>query len=179
MGLLGREEMEKLRDAGVTRYHCNMETSDAHFRTLCSTHTPEDKRATIAAARAAGLSVCSGGIIGMGESLAQRIDFAFELRDLNPDSVPINILSPIPGTPLENQPLISEEEIARTVALFRFILPRKALRFAGGRLRVSRQMQMRIIRGGMHGVLMGDMLTTVSNAIEDDKKMFRDAGLDF
>jgi len=179
MGLLGADEMRKLKEAGVERYHCNMESSEQHFRTLCTTHTPEDKRQTIKAARDAGLSICSGGIIGMGETMAQRIDFAFELRELDPDSVPINVLSPIPGTPLENQPLISEEEIIRTVAIFRMILPDKGLRFAGGRLRISRESQMRILHGGMHGALMGDMLTTVSNQIDDDREMFREAGLEF
>lgn len=179
MGLLGKDEMLKLKAAGVKRYHCNMESNRTHFRKLCTTHTPEDKERTIRAAREAGLDVCSGGIIGMGETLQDRIDFAFELRDLNPDSVPINILTPIKNTPLENQELISEEDIVRTVALFRLILPDKGLRFAGGRLRVSKEAQMRMLRGGVHGVLMGDMLTTVSNQIGDDSKMFAEVGLKF
>ena len=115
----------------------------------------------------------------MGETLAQRIDFAFELREIDPDSVPVNVLSPIPNTPLAGQPLIGEEEIIRTAALFRFILPRKAIRFAGGRLRISRESQKRMLRGGVNGVLMGDMLTTVSNQIDGDRIMFREAGLDF
>ncbi|MCM1475984.1 MAG: biotin synthase BioB [Muribaculaceae bacterium] len=179
MGLLGKEEMQRLKDAGVKRYHCNMETSREVFETLCSTHTHDDKIATIRAAREVGMDVCSGGIIGMGESLAQRIDFAFELADLDVDSVPINILNPIPGTPLENTPPLSEEDIIRTVAIFRFILPTKALRFAGGRLALSHDAQLRIMRGGMNGVLMGDMLTTVSNSVDDDKKLFAEANLNF
>lgn len=179
MGLLTKDQLLRLKEAGVSRYHCNMETSDECFRTLCTTHTPDDKRATIRAAREAGLSVCSGGIIGMGETLAQRIDFAFELADLDVDSVPVNILNPIPGTPLEGTVPLSEEEIIRTVALFRFILPRKAIRFAGGRLRVSHATQLRIMRGGMNGVLMGDMLTTVSNSVDDDRRLFSEAGLNF
>lgn len=179
MGLLGKEDMLKLKAAGVKRYHCNMESNRAHFRTLCTTHTPEDKERTIQAAREAGLEVCSGGIIGMGETLQDRIEFAFELRDLNPDSVPINILTPIKNTPLENQELISEEDIIRTVAIFRMILPTKGLRFAGGRMRVSKEAQLRMLHGGVHGVLMGDMLTTISNQIEDDRKMFAEAGLKF
>lgn len=179
MGLLGEEEMVKLKEAGVKRYHCNMETSEKCFKTLCTTHTPEDKKKTIRAARAAGLDVCSGGIIGMGESMSDRIDFAFELLDLGVDSVPINILTPIKGTPLENTPLISEEEIIRTVALFRFILPTKSLRFAGGRMRLSHESMLRIMTGGMNGVLMGDMLTTVSNTIADDRVLFHEAGMKF
>lgn len=179
MGLLGEEEMRMLKEAGVKRYHCNMEASSAFFTTLCSTHTPEDKHRTIAAARKCGLEVCSGGIIGMGESISDRIDFAFELAELDVDSVPINILNPIPGTPLEYTPLISEEEIIRTVAIFRFILPTKSLRFAGGRMRLSHDSMLRIMTGGMNGVLMGDMLTTVSNTIADDRNLFREAGLRF
>lgn len=179
MGLLGEEEMQMLKDAGVKRYHCNMETSSGVFPTLCSTHTPEDKRRTIAAARKCGMDVCSGGIIGMGETISDRIDFAFELSELDVDSVPINILNPIPGTPLEHTPLISEEDIIRTVAIFRFILPKKSLRFAGGRMRLSHASMLRIMTGGMNGVLMGDMLTTVSNTISDDRKLFEEAGLRF
>lgn len=179
MGLLDEEGMVMLRDAGVTRYHCNMETSSRCFRKLCTTHTPEDKRRTIAAARSCGLSVCSGGIIGMGEGMADRIEFALELRELDIDSVPINILTPVKGTPLEDVSLIPEEEIIRTVAVFRFILPTKSLRFAGGRMRLSHASMLRIMTGGMNGVLMGDMLTTVSNSISDDRRLFREAGLEF
>lgn len=179
MGLIGAEEMKMLADAGVKRYHCNMETASSFFPSLCSSHTPEDKRATIRAAREAGLDVCSGGIIGMGETMVQRVDFAFELAELDVDSVPVNILNPIPGTPLADTPLITEEEIIRTGAVFRFILPKKAIRFAGGRLRLSREAMMRMLRGGINGALMGDMLTTVSNRIDDDRRMFAEAGLDF
>lgn len=115
----------------------------------------------------------------MGETMRQRVEFAFELAGLDVDSVPLNILNPIPGTPLADQPLISEEEIIRTGAVFRFILPDKAIRFAGGRLRLSRESMMRMLRGGINGALMGDMLTTVSNRIADDRRMFADAGLDY
>lgn len=179
MGLIGVEEMKMLKDCGVSRYHCNMETSSAMFGKLCTTHTPEDKKLTIKAAREAGLEVCSGGIIGMGESMADRVDFALELREIGVDSVPINILNPIPGTPLENLELISEEEIIRTVAMFRFVMPSTPLRFAGGRMRLSHESMLRIMKGGMNGVLMGDMLTTVSNTIADDRKLFAEADMQF
>lgn len=179
MGLLGEEEMKMLAEAGVERYHCNMETSSKVFPTLCSTHSHSDKRATIEAARKAGLDVCSGGIIGMGESMADRLEMAFELAEMDVDSVPVNILNPISGTPLGDTPLISEEEVVRTVAVFRFILPKKAMRFAGGRMRLSHENMLRIMRGGMNGVLMGDMLTTVSNTIADDRILFREANFDF
>ncbi|MDE6271725.1 MAG: biotin synthase BioB [Muribaculaceae bacterium] len=176
MGLLSRSQMQALKDAGVKRYHCNMETSRKVFKRLCTTHSPEDKLLTISHARDLGMDICSGGIIGMGETNSDRLDFAFELAELNPDSVPINILNPIPGTPLESTPLISEEEIIRTAAIFRFILPCQSIRFAGGRMRLSDESMRRMMRGGVNGVLMGDMLTTVSNQIADDRKLFADSG---
>lgn len=179
MGLLDLPEMQRLAEAGVKRYHCNMETSEKVFARLCTTHTPADKRRTIEYARRCGMEVCSGGIIGMGESLDDRLDFAFELAEINPDSVPVNILNPIPGTPLESTPLISEEDIIRTAALFRFILPRQSIRFAGGRMRLSQESMHRMLRGGVNGVLMGDMLTTVSNQIADDRRLFAAAGWKF
>lgn len=179
MGLLSKEQLLRLKEAGVKRYHCNMETSAEFFKTLCTTHTPEDKARTIKAAREVGMEICSGGIIGMGESMEQRIDFAFELKELGVDSVPLNILNPIPGTPLESTPLLGEEEIIRTAAIFRFILPDKSIRFAGGRLRLSEESMLRMLTGGVNGVLMGDMLTTVSNTIADDRKLFKKANLDF
>ena len=179
MGLLNKEQLKRLQEAGVKRYHCNMETSSKVFPTLCSTHTPEDKKRTIGWARELGMAICSGGIIGMGETMEDRIDFAFELAEMDVDSVPVNILDPIPGTPLENTPLISEEEIIRTAAIFRFILPKKSIRFAGGRMRLSHESMLRMLKGGVNGVLMGDMLTTVSNTINDDRKLFAEAGMKF
>lgn len=179
MGLLTEPQLRRLAQAGVKRYHCNMETSRAFFPTLCSTHTPDDKKATIQAAKNAGMQVCSGGIIGMGESLAQRLDLAFELAELGVVSVPMNILNPIPGTPLENTPLISEEDIIRTAAVWRFILPDKAIRFAGGRKRLSHKSMLRMLHGGINGVLMGDMLTTVSNNIASDRILYKEADMKF
>lgn len=179
MGLLTLPQMERLKQAGVKRYHCNMETVSTYFPTLCTTHTPDEKRQTIRAAREAGLDVCSGGIIGMGESMEQRIDFAFELADLGVDSAPMNILTPVKGTPLENTPPISEEDITRTAAVWRFILPRQSIRFAGGRMRLSHASMLRLLKGGINGVLMGDMLTTVSNDIASDRELFREAEMKF
>lgn len=179
MGLLDQDQMKRLKEAGVKRYHCNMETSSKVFPKLCTTHTPEDKKRTIRYAKAEGMAVCSGGIIGMGESMDDRIDFAFELADLGVDSVPMNILNPIPGTPLENTPLISEEDIIRTAAIWRFILPKQSIRFAGGRMRLGRKSMERIMRGGVNGVLMGDMLTTVSNTVAEDRELYARAGWKF
>lgn len=179
MGLLSKEKLAMLKEAGVKRYHCNMETSESVFSRLCTTHTPEDKKATIRAAKELGMTVCSGGIIGMGETMAERLDFAFELAALDVDSVPINVLNPIAGTPLEHQTPITEEDVIRTVALFRFILPAKSLRFAGGRIRLSKKSMLRIMNGGMNGALMGDMLTTIGNQISEDRELFREAGMQF
>ena len=176
MGLLGLYELRRLKEAGVKRYHCNLETSASYFPSLCTTHTHADKLRTIALARSVGMEVCCGGIIGMGETMRQRLELAAEARDAGAVSIPINILNPIPGTPLESTPLISEEEIVRTAALFRMIAPRCILRFAGGRMRLSHDTMRRMLLGGVNGVLMGDMLTTVGNTVEDDKRLFAESG---
>lgn len=176
MGLLGREELQMLKDAGVRRYHCNLETASSYFPELCSTHTHEDKMATIRAAIEVGMEVCCGGIIGMGETMRQRLELACEAREAGAASIPVNILQPIPGTPLESTPLISEDDVIRTVALFRFIAPKVTLRFAGGRARLSQESMKRILRGGMNGALIGDMLTTVGNKIDEDYRMFEETG---
>lgn len=177
MGLLDRGQMHKLREVGVRRYHCNMETSERFFSKLCSSHTPADKKATIAAARAEGMEICSGGIIGMGESMRDRVEFAMELRSLGVDSVPVNILNPMKGTPLESIPLIGEEEVIRTAAMFRFVLPTQNIRFAGGRARMSEASTRRMLRGGVNGIMMGDLLTSVGNKMEQDRRMLAELGL--
>ncbi|MDE5744294.1 MAG: biotin synthase BioB [Paramuribaculum sp.] len=176
MGLLSKNELQKLKDAGVKRYHCNLETSSSYFPELCTTHTHEDKLRTIRAAREVGLEVCSGGIIGMGETMRHRLELAQEARDAGATSIPVNVLSPIKGTPLENQALISEEEIARTVALMRFVAPDCTLRFAGGRARMSPKMTERILRGGMNGAMIGDLLTTIGNNVKEDYDLFAATG---
>lgn len=179
MGLLKAPQMKLLYEAGVRRYHCNLETCEEFFPTLCTTHTPAQKKDTIRAAREAGMQVCSGGIIGMGETMTHRIDLALELRELGVDSVPVNILNPIKGTPLENTPLISEDEVIRTMAIFRFILPDKTIRFAGGRARMSAQSNERMLTGGINGILMGDMLTSIGNSVAEDKATVSKLGLKF
>ncbi len=176
MGLIDPDGLRALRDAGVTRYHCNLETAASYFPRLCTTHTHREKLQTIAWARQAGLEICSGGIIGMGETMRQRLELVQEARMAHAVSVPINILQPIKGTPLEAVPLIGEEEIARSVALMRMVHPKATLRFAGGRARLSRPATLRILRGGMNGALVGDMLTTVGNNVREDRLLFAQAG---
>lgn len=176
MGLLTEQQLERLKEAGIERYHCNMETSEKMWPLLVTTHSQEDKRRTIDAARRCGMAICSGGIIGMGETEEDRVDFAIMLRDMGVDSVPMNILNPIKGTPLENTPLIKEEEIVRCAAVWRFILPKQVIRFAGGRGRLSKRNMERIFTGGVNGAIMGDMLTTIGNTIDQDKEMLTNLG---
>lgn len=179
MGLLTEPQLARLKEAGIERYHCNMETSERMWPTLVTTHSQDDKRKTIEAARRQGMAICSGGIIGMGETEEDRVDFAIMLREMGVDSVPMNILNPIKGTPLEDTPLISEEEIVRCAAVWRFILPRQVIRFAGGRGRLSVRNMERIFTGGVNGAIMGDMLTTVGNTIKEDKEMLANLNYDF
>lgn len=177
MGLLDAPAMRALREAGVDRYHCNLETSADYFPQLCSSHTRADKLATIAAARAEGLEVCSGGIIGMGETMEQRLRMVREAVEAAAMSVPLNILSPIPGTPLGEMPLLGEDEIVRTGALMRFVAPDVWIRFAGGRARMSAVAVERMLTGGVNGVMIGDLLTTGGNRPHDDFVTFGRLGL--
>ncbi len=176
MSLLNADELKVLLDAGVRRYHCNLEAAPSFFPSLCTTHTQDDKMATIEAARTLGMEVCSGGIIGMGESRRQRMELAVKLREARPVSIPINVLSPIPGTPLADVPLISEEEIIDAVAMFRYAHPRVHLRFAGGRARMSRKAQIEAMKAGVNGAIAGDLLTTIGSTVTEDKTAAVEAG---
>lgn len=179
LGLMTPEGLRRLREAGVERYHCNLETAPSHFPTLCTTHTMAQKIATIRAAREAGMEICSGGIIGMGETMGQRVEFALFLREINPSSIPLNVLQPIEGTPLAGTPPLSDSEILRTMAIFRFVHPRAVLRFAGGRARISPRTQLRALKAAVNGAIMGDLLTTIGSGIEDDRHMIKEAGYEF
>lgn len=176
MGLLDEAQLRQLKDAGVSRYHCNLETAPSHFPTLCTTHTQADKLATIAAARRVGMEVCVGGIIGMGESLRQRLELAEASRLSGAVAFPLNILTPIPGTPLESTPLIGEEEIIRSVALMRFVMPKVTIHFAGGRGRLSTESVEKMLRGGANGLMVGNFLTTSGCNSDQDFELINRAG---
>ena len=179
MGLLGKEELLMLKEAGVARYECNLETASSHFSKVCTTHTTEEKKATIRMAKECGMEICSGGIIGMGESMEQRIELACELRELGVKSVPINILNPINGSALENAEPLTEENILTTIAIFRFLLPDAFIRFAGGRINMSEDLQKKALQSGINAALVGDLLTTLGTSVDEDYKLFESLGYEF
>ena len=178
LGLLTKPQLQKLFEAGMTRYHCNLETAPSFFPKLCSTHTIGDKIRTITWAREVGLQICSGGIIGMGETFEQRIELAVALRGVGSVSIPVNILNPIKGTPLEGAKRLSDDEILRAFAMFRIINPDAHIRFAGGRILVG-ELQKSLLKSGVSAAIVGDMLTTVGAKLSDDFAMFRELGYDF
>lgn len=174
-GLLCYEDFVKLKAAGVSRCHNNLETSRRFFPSVCSTHSYDEKIATIKAAQRAGLEVCSGGIMGLGESWEDRIDMALELRELGIKSVPLNVLNPIKGTPLENSEPLCEDEVCRIAAIWRFILPDAKIRLAGGRGLFADKGE-QIFRSGANAAITGDMLTTSGITIADDMSLVKKLG---
>ncbi|HAJ56717.1 MAG TPA: biotin synthase BioB [Candidatus Omnitrophica bacterium] len=171
LGKIQEADLLLLKDSGLTRYHHNIETSRNFFHKIVSSHTFEDRLTTIRAAKATGLEVCSGGIIGLGETMADRIDMALCLRELGVDSVPINILVPIKGTLMEGQAALSCEEAVRTIAIFRIILKDKIIKIAAGRESVLKDFQALAFMAGANGMLIGGYLTIKGRMPEEDLKL--------
>lgn len=174
-GLLEEEQYRRLKEAGASRVHNNLETSKRNFSNVCTTHSFEDKIEAIKAAMRAGLSVCSGGIMGLGETWEDRIDLAISLRELGIKSVPVNLLNPIPGTPYENNERISDQEMRRIIAVYRFLLPQAFIRLAGGRGLLEDKGRA-CFMSGANAVISGDMLTTSGYSIESDRMMLEELG---
>lgn len=175
LGILEESQYRSLREAGLDRIHNNLETAPRFFPFVCSTHTYEEKVNAIRLAQRFGFSVCSGGIFGLGETMEDRIDMAFVLRELGISSVPLNLLDPIPGTPYEKQPLLSEKEFQRIVAIFRYILPQAYLRLAGGR-RLLSDKGAACFRSGANATISGNLLTTSGIPFVEDRRMLHELG---
>ena len=178
MGFLSEEQLHRLHQAGVTSYHHNIETSRRNFPNICTTHTYEKKIETLKLVKAEGMCACSGGIIGMGETWEDRLDMAVSLAELGIDSIPINALMPIPGTPLEHMPRLTEDEILRTIAFFRYINPEANIRLAAGRALLTNDGET-AFKAGASATITGNMLTTAACAtIRSDRSMLADMGRD-
>lgn len=178
LGMLGASELEALRSAGLHRYHHNLETSEAFFKEICTTHTYREKIKTIETAKSLGLSVCSGGIFGLGESWEDRIDMAFALKEIEVDSVPINFLAPVSGTPLGAKELLSPMEALKIIAIYRLILPECEIRVCGGRHSTLKDKNSQIFMAGADGLLIGNYLTTPGREPDDDLRMIKDLGFE-
>ncbi len=177
LGMIDREKAAALKAAGLYRYHHNLETSRSFFKEICTTHAYDEDVETVRAARAAGLSVCCGGLIGLGESIRHRIELALTLRDLGVDSVPVNILNPIKGTPLSRTPPLPPLEILMTIAVFRFLLPDRDIKLCGGKEKNLRQLLPLGLVAGANSFMTGNYLTTLGRDTRLDLEMIQDLGL--
>ncbi len=176
-GIIGYEQAISLKQAGVSLYHHNVETSRNFYRKICTTHTYQDRIDTIKAVQKAGMTVCCGGIIGMGESIEDRVEMAFEIKDLGVRSIPLNILNPVPGTPLEHIQRLSPIEVLKIMAIYRLIVPEGYIRYAGGRM-LLQSMQNIGFRAGVNAALVGNYLTTIGSNIIEDIRMIEQEGLE-
>ena len=177
LGLLKKEDLLLLKDAGLERYHNNLESSERFFPRICTTHSYEEKMQTIRDAGAAGLSICSGGIFGLGETWEDRLDMAFALRDMGPDSIPINFLTPITGTELGRNKTLAPLEALKIISIYRFILPEREIRICGGRLQTLGEFNAFIFFAGADGLLVGNYLTTLGRGYQEDLDLIRNLGL--
>jgi biotin synthase len=179
LGIIKKQEVaNRLKEAGLECYGHNLESSRRFFPQTCTTHTYDDRLETIGYLKKAGLKICSGGIIGMGETREDRCELAFSLKEIGANVVPINILNPIPGTPFENNPPLPVMEILKTIACFRFILPRQEIMIAGGRTVNLRDAQSMVFMAGASALMVGNYLTTLNQPVEKDLQMLKDLGLD-
>jgi len=175
LGMLTQDQVDELVAMGVHRYNHNLETARSHFPNVVTTHSWEERWETLKMVGAAGMEVCCGGIIGLGETLEQRAEFALQLAGLDPDEVPMNFLIPNPGTPYENFPIVAGAEALRTVAAFRLAMPRTILRFAGGReLTLGDLGAERGMLGGINAIIVGNYLTNLGRPAEQDLRMLQD-----
>lgn len=178
LGELAIEQLAFLKECGIEKYHHNIETSERFFPSVCTTHTYADRIRTLRAVKSAGLELCCGGLLGLGETPRDRLDFALTLKKINPDSVPLNFLNPVAGTALENATPLSAREILGLIAAFRFILSDKDISVCGGREINLRDMQSWIFYAGANGMMTGGYLTTTGRSPEEDKKMIADLGFE-
>jgi len=177
LGLLDEKLLKELKDAGLKRYHHNLETAESYFSEICGTRSYSDQIDTIRNAKSAGLEVCCGGIFGLGESLEQRVELLETIRSLDVDSVPLNFLNPIPGTKLENAQNLTPDECLKIIAVARLMMPDKSIRVCGGREFNLKDRQPDIFKAGADALMIGGYLVTQGNPIEDDKKMIENAGM--
>lgn len=177
IGILNEEQAKALSDAGLKRFHHNINTSESYYPEVCTTHTWQDRLNTCRLVKKYGMELCCGVILGIGESIEQRIEMAMELAEIEPESIPINILMPIPETPFENYiDKIDEENVLRTLAIFKITNPKSILRFCGGRMRLSQENQEKALKCCVEGILIGNYLTTVGKAPQEDIETVRNLG---
>ena len=177
IGILTDEQAKRLAEAGLKRFHHNINTSESYYPEICTTHTWRDRYNTCKLIKKYGMELCCGVILGMGESVEQRIEMALELAEIQPDSIPINILMPIPETPFENYgDKIDEENVLRTLVVFKIANPNSVLRFCGGRMRLSEESQRKALNTCVEGIMVGNYLTTIGKAPEEDIKTMHELG---
>ncbi len=178
IGILNENQTKKLKEAGLNRYHHNINTSSSYYASVCTSHTFNERLDTIKLVKKYGLELCCGVILGMGEKIENRVEMAMELADIAPESIPVNFLTPIKGTPFESYiDKIDEEHILRTLALFKIAVPNAIIRFAGGRhLRLSVQNQIKALKSAVEGMMIGNYLTTIGVSPEEDIEMVNSIG---